>query len=160
MSRDRDNDRGIFEPLWSGRDKERDRQTDDKVLPLKPPGEWGDPLRRSSSDRTYTAFDAQDQKPARLHIRTAKNGSLYPSYHYLADFRFGHDLESILTLVYTFMTVEITGRNLAPVARALQYEACAAIYEYHPQLYDPPAENEPVIEAIHVTTADEKPKPR
>ena len=58
--------------------------------------------------------------------------------------------------LYTFMIVEVTGRNLEPVVHAISYGNCGCIREFHPKLYDRPAPGEPVIETIHITAADEK----
>ena len=80
-----------------------------KVLPLVIP------------DRVYVPFELKENSK-RLHIRTVAQGSLYPSYHYLRDMRFGHDLESIFTLIYTFMIVEVTGQHLAPIVDAINSE--------------------------------------
>lgn len=112
-----------------------------------------DPGPLHMGDRVYKAFELKDN-PARLHIRTALQGSFYPSYHYLRDMRFGHDLESIFTLIYTFMTVEVTGKALAPIVHAIDAGDCKRIYEFHPRLYDPPSPGEPLIETIRILSEE------
>ncbi len=117
------------------------RREDEKVAPLH------------MGDRVYKAFEVKDN-PKRLHIRTALQGSFYPSYHYLRDMRFGHDLESIFTLIYTFMTVEITGVHRAPIVHAIDSEDRKRIHEFHSRLYDPPARGEPIIERIRILSEE------
>jgi hypothetical protein len=117
------------------------RRGGEKVVPLH------------MGDRVYKAFEVKDN-PKRLHIRTALQGSFYPSYHYLRDMRFGHDLESIFTLIYTFMTVEITGEHLAPIVHAIDSEDCKRIHEFHPRLYDPPERGATIIEKIRILSEE------
>ncbi len=54
------------------------------------------------------------------------------------------------------MIVEVTGWNLESVVHAINFGNCERITEYHAKLYDPPAQGEPLIEKIQITTADEK----
>ena len=146
MSRDAEKG-GFGDRLWGGarEPREREPQTDDKVVPLKrPPG-----------DRAYVAFETSD-RAERLHIVRAAGPSRFPSYSYLLDISFDHHLQSAFTLIYTFMIVEVTGRNLETVVHAIGLGKCNCFREYHPKLYDRPAEGEPFIEKITITAADEK----
>ena len=68
--------------------------------------------------------------------------------------RFGHDLESIFTLIYTFMTVEVTGEHLAPIVHAIDSEDCKRIHEFHPGLYDPPERGATIIERIRILSEE------
>src|SRR5262249_47635955 len=94
--------------LWSEREKR-------EHTPPPPPQEQrrraGDKPLEVSGRIPYVAFEIKEN-PKRLHIRTALQGSLYPSYHYLADIRFDHDHETYFTLIYSFMAVRISGQNL------------------------------------------------
>jgi hypothetical protein len=135
--------------LWSGKEQARSHaqpgaRRDDKVVPLIIP------------DRSYVAFEIKDN-PKRLHIRTALNGSFYPSYHYLRDIHFGHDLESIFTLIYTFMTVEVTGEHLAPIVHAIDAEDCKRIIEFHPTIHDHPGRGVPFIQQVRILSDEGKP---
>ncbi len=138
--------------LWSGGAKEKreparqpepseQRRGDDKVLPLVLP------------DRAYVAFEIKDN-PKRLHIRTALQGSFYPSYHHLADIRFDHDHETYFTLIYNFMAVRVSGQNLAPVVHAIDAEDCKRLHEFHPKLHDKPERGAPIIEKIEIVGKD------
>ena len=122
-------------------------------MPLKTQPPAAKPV--APDDRTYGAFDTLDH-PARLHIMRGAGPSRFPAYSYLLDMSFDHHLQSAFTLVYTFMIVEVTGRNLGPIVHAISSSKCERIREYHAKLYDPPGSGEPVIEKIVVTTADEK----
>ena len=142
--------------LWGGAKEKREparalgpqeqRRGGEKVVPLH------------IGDRVYQAFELKDNAK-RLHIRTALQGSFYPSYHYLRDMRFGHDLESIFTLIYTFMTVEVTGERLAPIVHAIASEDCKCIHEFHPRLYDPPERGAPIIEKILILSEEDETSP-
>ena len=145
MSRDADKG-GFGDRLWGGaREREREPQTDDKVVPLK----------RPAGDRAYLAFETSD-RAERMNIMRAAAPSRFPSYSYLLDISFDHHLQSAFTLIYTFMIVEVTGRNLEPVVHAIGMGKCERIREYHAKLHDRPAEGEPLIEKISITAADEK----
>jgi hypothetical protein len=74
----------------------------------------------------------------------------------LLDISYDHFQHSAFTLIYTFMIVEVTGWNLESVVHAINFGNCERITEYHAKLYDPPAQGEPLIEKIQITTADEK----
>lgn len=39
---------------------------------------------------------------------------------------------------------------------AIGFGTCGRPREFHPKLYDAPAKGEPLIEKIHIVTADEK----
>lgn len=64
-----------------------------------------------------------------------------------------------LTLIFTFMVVEIKGRNLTIVADAIDRQQCEEVREFDPDYWTRPAENDtaPFIESIkiHVKLPDE-----
>jgi hypothetical protein len=138
--------------LWSG-GRERDQwpqvepQADEKVVPLGRPA--------MASDRTYTAFEVRE-RAERMHIHCATQPSRFPSYNYLLDIIYDHDFDSIFTLIYSFMTVEVTGKHLAPIVHAINFGTCERIREYHSKLYDPPAKDAPIIQAIKITAAGQE----
>jgi len=68
---------------------------------------------------------------------------------------FSADFDNAITLIYSFMAVEVRGRNLAPVRQAIQTDRCEFIQEFHPNEFTAPGKNEPVIESIRFIT-DEK----
>jgi hypothetical protein len=151
MSKDADKGGGR---LWSGREKEQ--PAPEKVLPLKAPGEVRPATRPAQPhDRAYVAFEVRDHAN-RLHIRCATQPSRYPTYNSLLDIVHEHDFDSLFTLIYSFMTVEVTGQHLGEIVHAVSFGNCERIHEWHRKFYDPPAPGEPVIEKIVITTADEK----
>jgi hypothetical protein len=106
-------------------------------------------------DRVYEAYSVADRPPA-LEILRAAGPSRFPSYSYLLDIVFDHHLRSAFTLVYTFMIVEVTGCDLAPIVHAINARKCETIREFSKKPYDPPAHGAPIIEKIQITAADEK----
>jgi hypothetical protein len=123
------------------------------VVPLKTQAPAAKPA--APDDRGYAAFDTVERAD-RLHILRSAGPSRRPAYQYLLDISEDQFHQSAFTLIYTFMIVEVTGRNLGPIAHAIGYGSCERIREYHAKLYDPPVPGEPVIEKIAITTADEK----
>ncbi|HEX7734555.1 MAG TPA: hypothetical protein VF458_06825 [Ktedonobacteraceae bacterium] len=67
---------------------------------------------------------------------------------------FSADYDEVFTLIYNFLAVEIRGRNLAPVRRAIQNGRCEFIQEYHENEFLPPAKQVPVIESIRFITGE------
>jgi hypothetical protein len=154
MSKDADKT-GFAGRLW-GAGRERDLQADEKVLPLKAPPDARPAVRPSAAhDRAYVAFEIRERAD-RLNIMRSAGPSRFPNYHYLLDISFDHHLQSAFTLIYTFMIVEVTGSNLEPVVQAISSGNCERIREYHPKLHDRPGQDEPIIEKIQITAADEK----
>ena len=149
-----DAERGGIGRLWSGGAQARAPRPEEKVLPLKPEP-WQAPAPGPLDERAYVAHEVRE-RAERLHIMRAAGPSRFPSYGYLLDISFDHHLQSAFTLVYTFMLVEVTGRNLAPVVHAISFGTCERIREFHPKLYDPPGISEPLIQAIAITAADER----
>jgi hypothetical protein len=142
---------GFAGRLWGG-GREPSSGQDEKVVPPEIP-----PAVRPAAphDRAYVAFEIQERTD-RLHIMRCAGPSRFPNYNYLLDISFDHHLQSAFTLIYTFMIVEVTGSNLGPVVDAISLGDCERIREYHPKLYDPPAQGQPLIEKVQITAADEK----
>src|SRR5580698_6908207 len=155
MNRD-DDKAGFGGRLWSGGGKDRrepERQTEqrppeqqrragDNVLPLVRP------------DRVYVPFEFPENTN-RLHIHCATQPSHFPLYSTLLDIIYDHDFESAATLVFSFMTVKLTGQHLGPVVHAIFLAQCGRIRQYHPKLYDAPERGKPVIEKIEILTGAE-----
>jgi hypothetical protein len=137
--------------LWSSTGREKGRRETDRQPAPSPADEKDMPL--FGHDRAYAAFELRDHA-TRLHIQCAAQPSRFPAYNYLLDIIYDHDYASIFTLVYSFMVVEVTGHNLAPVVHAINFGNCERIREFHKKLYDPPAKkDEPLIESITITAA-------
>jgi hypothetical protein len=140
----KDTDKGGFAGRLWGAGREAPSPPDEKVLSMKAP-----------TDRAYVAFEIRE-RAERLQIIRGAGPSRFPNYNYLLDISFDHHLQSSVTLIYSFMIVEITGSNLEPVVHAISLGNCDRIREYHPKVYDPPAQGDPLIEKIQITVADEK----
>lgn len=61
---------------------------------------------------------------------------------------FSSDYDDAFTLIYSFMAVEVKGRNLDEVRKAIQQGRCEFIQEYHENEFMKPRKGEPVIESI------------
>jgi hypothetical protein len=103
-------------------------------------------------DRAYVAHEVREH-PQRLHICCATQPSHYPAYSSLLNMIHDHNFDKAFTLVYSFMLVEVTGNHLGAIVHAINYGNCERITEYHAKLYDRPAPDQPIIEAIKVTAA-------
>lgn len=101
----------------------------------------------------YDAFDAQDKVP-RLDIQRTSGASHCVGNAYLLDIIYGSRFWTSFVLVYNFMTVAVKGKNLEPVVTALKLGKCAAIREFHPELYTPPEPDKPIITSIEVVTGE------
>jgi len=132
--------------LWSGAERTA-QPAEGTVVPLTRPA--------TPPNREYVAFEVREGTD-RLHIHRATQPSRYPGYHYLLDIVFDHDFGSMFTLIYSFMVVEVTGKNLEPVVHAISYGNCARIHEFHRNHYDSPPQGDPLIEKI-VIVAGENP---
>jgi hypothetical protein len=128
-------------PLWGG-EKRESAEVLEKPRPSVP-------------DRTYEAYKNAD-RPHSLEIVRATQATRFPSYSYLLDVIYDRHLQSALTLVYTFMIVEIEGADLEAVAHSISDRKCERITEFDKKRYDAPASGDPIIKRIEVTAADEK----
>jgi hypothetical protein len=93
-------------------------------------------LPRVRPDRVYVPFEFPENAN-RLHIHCATQPSHFPFYSTLLDIIDDHDFESAITLVFSFMTVKLTGQNLGSVVHAIFMGECGRIHHYHPKIYDP-----------------------
>jgi hypothetical protein len=64
------------------------------------------------------------------------------------------DYDDAFTLLYSFMAVEVKGRNLQEVRKAVQNGRCAFIQEYHENEFSSPRKGEPIIESIKLITGE------
>jgi FixJ family two-component response regulator len=60
------------------------------------------------------------------------------------------------TLCYEHMIVMVRGKNLQGLVAALQTGTVDFIQEYHPELWDKPAADAPLIESIEVVVQGEQ----
>lgn len=111
------------------------------------------PQRDKSGRLIYEAFDPKDKSKI-LEIRTAKGVHRAPAYAYLLDVISDGDKGEAVTLLYSFMVVDIKGRNLQLFARALMKRECGFIQEFDGEKFTPPATSDAVIESMEITASD------
>jgi hypothetical protein len=105
----------------------------------------------------YAAYGSGNRSQERLEIRQVLGAWHAPSYRYLMDVVFNGRYGTEIVLTYSFLLVEIRGRNLQPVISAILEGTCTFIQDYHPNEFTPPAEDEPVIESLKlVVRGDEE----
>ena len=97
----------------------------------------------------YAAFGTKD-KVFRLRIRRAMAPTRSPRYLYLQDMAYDGGFGTNFVLCFEFMLVIVRGKNLQGVISALENDTADFIQEYHPDLWDKPADGEPIIESIEV----------
>jgi hypothetical protein len=98
--------------------------------------------------KPYEAYKAQDRKPERLEIRRLLAPTHAPSYRYLMDVSYDGGGGTIINLIYSFVAVEIKGRNLQPVAYSIVENRCDFIQDYDPREHAQPEPDKPVIDSI------------
>ncbi len=77
-----------------------------------------------------------------------------PQSRFLMATVFSADYDEVFTLIYSFMAVEVRGRNLKDIRRAIQNGRCEFIQEYHENEFQKPGKDAPVIESIHFITGE------
>jgi hypothetical protein len=98
---------------------------------------------------TYAAFGGKD-RVERLQIRRVLAPVRAPRYLHLYDMAFDGHYGLNFTLFYEHMVVMVRGKNLQGLVSALQSSTVDFIQEYHPELWDKPADDAPIIESITV----------
>ncbi len=118
----------------------------DSFLSVRKPKQ---PARDNHGRLIYEAFDAKDKIKV-VEIRTTQGINRAPSYAYLLDVISDGEKGEEITLLFSFMLVEIRGRNLQSLARALIKRDCAIIQEYDPAKFAPHTPEQPLIESIAI----------
>jgi hypothetical protein len=140
-----DEDDEVIARPWSG---QRERSLS-WLQPDKPPAPKPE---RDPDDRIYKAFELHDRADC-IEIERINQASRLPSYAYLIDISYDHHHHSGITLFFSFgMVVEITGRNLYEVMHAIKYRRCDHIRPFDKQRHDLPAEGQPFIATITIST--------
>jgi len=103
---------------------------------------------KQSGRAPYQAFTTKE-KLGRVEIRMKDGFSHAPGYNFLLDIYFEHAEQTGILLVTSFACIKILGRNLLPIAQALQRHQCERLVEFNPTEYDPPTDaSAPFIESI------------
>ena len=99
--------------------------------------------------REYLAFKALDKRQFRLRVRPAADVWDRLPYRMLLRIMEKGKSGTSLVLVYSFMAVQLEGKNLGPVADAVEREVCDFIEAFDPLRHDKPEDAAaPFIEKI------------
>jgi hypothetical protein len=104
--------------------------------------------------RSYEAYDTSGKPCPYTEIRCLLQPSQAPQSRFLMAVVFSSDYDEAMTLIYSFLAVEIKGKNLKEIRRAIQNGRCEFIQEFHANEFVPPAKGEPVIESIRFITGE------
>lgn len=99
----------------------------------------------------YVAFDARDRS-RRLRIKRAVGAAHSPDYRYLLDISYDDKTWLDFVLTYSFMQVQVKGKNLQDVILGIETNACLWIQEFDARVYSKPAPDAPIIESIEIIT--------
>ena len=105
-----------------------------------------------SGQPTYEAYKAVDRKPENLEIRKAGQLAYVVEYRYRLYMTHDGKRGTIMNLVFSFMVVEVRGRNLQSVIAALADRRCDFIQEFDAREFNQPQPDVPLIESITITT--------
>ncbi len=98
--------------------------------------------------KPYEAYDKSSKPCPYTEILCVSQPSQSPQARFFLAAVFSADFDEAITLLYSFMAVEIKGRHLKEVRQAIQNGRCGFIQEYDENTFLPPAKNAPVIESI------------
>ncbi len=103
--------------------------------------------------KPYVAFDPQD-KVVSLDIHRVLGPTYSPSYAYLLNLAYDNEYFTNFVIYYTFLRVEVRGKNLRDVITAIKLRKCEYIRDFHPEEFEMPAEGQPLIESINIVWLD------
>ncbi len=104
--------------------------------------------RKIAEKREYEAYDKRGKSCPYTEIFCASQPSQSPQSRFLLSVVFSADFDDAFTLLYSFMAVEVRGKNLKEVRQAIQMGRCEFLQEYSVSEFLPPAKGVPVIESI------------
>lgn len=105
----------------------------------------------------YLAFKAVDRAQRRLLIKPVGAAQEFLPFHYLLRVVLDPK-QARLALIFSFMAVTLTGRNLGPIAEAVASEHCEFIEQFDSKQWKRPAPDAPIIETIEFVTERESPE--
>lgn len=130
-----DGDNKKTDPLAAFRRKASDLENAVRVRPKEP--------------EEYIAFGGKD-RVERLEIRRVMAPFRAPRYLLLDDISFDGFFGTNFVLVFSSMIVLVEGKNLQSLIAALKIGTVEFIQDYHPQMWDKPAEDATVINSIKI----------
>jgi hypothetical protein len=99
--------------------------------------------------RKYRAYHTRSRSFS-LEIRRVLAAWHSPDYSHYYNLSRNANYGDNFVIYYSFMMVEVEGKNLQQVARAIIERRCQWIQDFHAEEHDPPAEGEPVITSIAI----------
>jgi hypothetical protein len=106
-----------------------------------------------SARKVYEAFDSKD-KIESLALFPMLGPAHSITYSYLFDVSWDDEIFSTIVLFFTFIQVNIRGRNLGPVVQSLRLRTCTALREFHEEEFEPVDTDAPVITSIEYVVKD------
>lgn len=110
--------------------------------------------KTDTGKKPYEAFDSAGKPSPYTEIRCVLQPSQSPQSRFFMAVVFSADYDDAFTLLYSFMAVEVKGRNLKEVRRAIQTGRCEFIQEYNENEFLKPGKDAPVIESIGFITSE------
>ena len=102
----------------------------------------------TTGKKPYEAYAKNGRPCPYTEILCVSQPSQSPQSRFFLAAVFSADFDDAFTLLYSFMAVEIKGRNLKEVRQAVQNGRCEFIQEYDANTFLPPAKGAPVVESI------------
>ena len=111
----------------------------------------GAPQLTKNSDELikYDAFYAKDRS-TRLEILMAREASHAPEYRWLLNITYNNKNWTDLVLTYSFMQVQIVGKNLQNMYIGIRKNNCAWIQEFDGRVFTQPEPEAAFIESIKI----------
>lgn len=106
----------------------------------------------SITGNQYKAFETATVMQRRIDLRPGHDAQRIVNYAYLIEI--SHAAGMLVGLVFTnpILSIRIEGKNLQAMIDALREEKVTSIAEYIPEWHVKPADGEPVITKLQVTT--------
>ena len=98
--------------------------------------------------RPYEAYDTSGKPSSYTEIRCVMQPSQSPQSRFFMAAVFSSDFDDAFTLIYSFLAVEVKGKNLKEIRRAIQNGRCEFIQEFHENEFALPAKTAPIIQSI------------
>lgn len=119
----------------------------------QPQAKAATPIPRTGK-KPYEAYDKKGKPCPYTEILCVTQPSQSPQSRFFLAAVFSADFDDAMTLLYSFMAVEIRGKHLKAIRQTIQNGRCDFIQEYHENEFLPPHTGEPVIESIRFITGE------
>ena len=110
--------------------------------------------KTGTGKKPYEAFNSTGKPSPYTEIRCVLQPSQSPQARFFLAAVLSADFDDAFTLLYSFMAVEVKGKNLKEVRQAIQKGRCEFIQEYNENEFMKPGKDAPVIESIRFITGE------